>query len=87
MITLIRRALAKCRNHLAFGHSPQTLTFGVVKMFYPRNTKHILNKLQCDNNAHTSNASIKKRYRRIESMHVGVKLLDHHRRTSDRDVT
>ena len=61
MITLIRRALAECRNHLAFGHSPQTLTFGVVKMFYPRNTKHILNKLQCDNNAHISNASMKKK--------------------------
>ena len=40
-ITLIRRALAESRNHLVFGHSPQTLTSKVVKMLYPRNTEHI----------------------------------------------
>ena len=48
-ITLIRRALVESRDHLVFGHSPQTLTSGVVRMLYPRNTKHIRNKLRCDN--------------------------------------
>ena len=40
-ITPIRRALAKSRNHLTFGHSLQTFTTGVVKMLYPRDTEHI----------------------------------------------
>ena len=74
-------------NHLVFGHSPQTLTTGVVRMLYPWNIKHIHNKLQCDYNARTLNASRKERYWKIKSMHVGVKLLDQHGQTSDRDVT
>ena len=74
-------------NHLVFGHSPQMLTIGVVRMFYPQNMKHIRNKLQCDNNVRTLNVSRKERYWKIETMHVGVKLLDQHDRTSDRDVT
>ena len=86
-ITPSRMALAKSRDHLVFGHSPQTLTFRLVRMFYPRNTKHIRYQLRCDNNACTSNASMKERYWRIESMHVGVKLLDQHGRTCDRDIT
>ena len=61
-ITPIRRALAERRDHLVFGHSPQMLTFGVVRMLYPRNMEHIRNKLRCDNNARTSNASMKERY-------------------------
>ena len=55
-ITLIRRVLAERRNHLIFGHSPQTLTFGVVRMLYPRNIEHIGYQLRCDNNARTLNA-------------------------------
>ena len=86
-VTPIRRALAESRDHLVFGHSPLTITSGVVRMLYPRNMKHIRNKLWCDNNARTSNASMKERYWRINSMHVGVKLLDQHGRTSDWDVT
>ena len=34
-ITQIRRALAESKNHLVFGHNPQTLTFGVVRMLHP----------------------------------------------------
>ena len=34
-ITPISGTLAKSRNHLVFGYSPQTLTTGVVKMLYP----------------------------------------------------
>ena len=86
-ITLICRTLIEGRNHLTFGHNSQTLTTEVVKMLYPWNMKHIHNKLRCDYNAHISNASRKERYRKIESMHVGVKLLDQHGWTSDRDVT
>ena len=86
-ITPIRRALAESRNHLVFGHNPQTLTTKVVRMLYPRDMKHIGYQLQCDNYTRTSNVSMKKRYRSIMSMHVGVELLDQHGRTGDRDVT
>ena len=61
-ITLICGMLTKSGNHLVFGHSPQTLTTRVVKMLYPRNIKHIRNKLRCDYNVHTLNASRKERY-------------------------
>ena len=61
-ITLIGWTLTKSGNELVFGHSPQTLTTEVVKMLYPRDRKHIGYQLQCDNNARTSNASIKERY-------------------------
>ena len=56
-------------------------------MLYPWNMKHIRNKLRCDTNVRTLNASMKERYWRIKSMHVGVKLLDQHGRTYDQDVT
>ena len=62
MITPIRRALAESRDHIVYGHSPQTLISRVVRMLYPRNMEHIRNKLQCGNNARTSNASMKERY-------------------------
>ena len=62
MITPIRRALVESRDHLVFGHSPQTLTSGVVRMLYPRDKEHIGYQLQCDNNARTLNASMKERY-------------------------
>ena len=80
MIIPIKKALAKSRDHFVFGHSPQTLTSGVVRMLYPWNMEHIRNKLRCDNNARTSNVSMKERYWRINSMHVRVKLLDQHLR-------
>ena len=60
--TLIRRALTESSHELIFGHSPQTLTTRIVRKIYPRDPKHILNKLRCDRNAHTSNASEEKRY-------------------------
>ena len=61
-ITPIRRALAESRHHLVFGHSPQMLTYMVIRMLYPQNMEHIRNKLQCDNNMRTFNASMKERY-------------------------
>ena len=61
-ITPIRRTLAKSSHELILGHSPQTLITRIVRKLYPRNPKHIRNKLQCDRNAHTSNASEEKRY-------------------------
>ena len=85
--TLSSRMLTERRHKLIPGYSPQTLTTRVVKMLYPRNMKHILNKLWCDYNACTSNTSRKERYLKIESMHIGVELLDKHERTCDRDVT
>ena len=86
-ITLIRRALAESNHELSLGHSLQTLTIRIVKKLYPRNPKHIYNKLQCDRNARTLNAIKKERYWTINPVHVGVKLLNEHERTSDWDVT
>ena len=62
MITPIKRALAESRDHLVFGHSPQTLTTRIVRKLYPRDPKHIRNQLQCDRNARTLNVSEEKRY-------------------------
>ena len=56
-LTLIRRALTESSHELIFGHSLQTLTTRIVKKLYPRDPKHICNKLRCDRNARTLNAS------------------------------
>ena len=61
-LTLIRRALTESILELIFGHCPQTLTTRVVKKLYPRNTEHIGDNLQCDNNVCTLNTSDKMRY-------------------------
>ena len=44
MITPICGTLTESGNHLDFGHSPQTLITGVVRMLYSRNMKHIRNQ-------------------------------------------
>ena len=85
--TLLWRSLTKSGFKLILGHSLQTLTTRVVRELYPMNLKHICNKLLCDKNARTSNASEEKRYWTINPVHVGVKLLDKHERISGRDVT
>ena len=86
-ITPIRRVLAEGSHELILGHSLQTLTTRIVKKLYPRNPKHIRNNLRCDRDVCTSNASKEERYCTINPMHVEVKLLNEHERTSDRDVT
>ena len=86
-LTPIRRALTESNHELILGHSPQMFTTRVVKELYPWNPKHIRNKLRCDRNVRTSNVSNKKRYWTVNLVHVGVKLLDKHERTSDRDIT
>ena len=63
------------------------LTTRIVRKLYPRNMKHIRNQLWCDRDTRTSDASEKERYRTIYPVHDGVKLLDKHERTCDRDVT
>ena len=57
MITPIKRVLAESSHELILGHSPQMLTTRIVRKLYPRNPEHIHNKLWCDKNARTSNAS------------------------------
>ena len=61
-LTPIKRALTENRNKLVFGHSPQMLTTGVVRMLYPQDTEHIEYQLQCDHCTRTSNASMKEGY-------------------------
>ena len=70
-LTPIRRALTESSHELIFGHSPQTLKTSIVRKLYPRDPKHIRNKLRCDKNVRTSNASEEKRYLTINLMHVG----------------
>ena len=61
-LTLIRRALIESSHELILRHSLQTLTTRIVRKLYPRDPKHIRNKLRCDKNARTSRASEEKRY-------------------------
>ena len=62
MITPIRRVLTEISHELILGHNPQMLTTRIVRKLYLRDSKHIRNKLRCDKNARTSNASEEKRY-------------------------
>ena len=59
----------------------------IVGKLYPRNPKHIRNKLRCDKNRNTSDTSKKMRYGAVNPVHVGVELLNQHERTSDGLVT
>ena len=86
-LTPSRGAPTKSKHELIPGHSPQTLITKIVRKLYPRDPKHIRNKLRCDRNARTSNASEEERYWTINPVHVGVELLDKHERTGDRDIT
>ena len=86
-LTPNKRALAESKHELIPGHSPQTLITMIIRKLYPRDPKHIRNKLRCDRNARTSNASEEKRYWTINPVHVRVELLDKHERTGDQDVT
>ena len=63
------------------------LTGRIVRKLYPRNLKHIRNKLWCDRNRNTSDTSNKMRYETVNSVHVGVELLNQHEKTSDELVT
>ena len=63
------------------------LTGRIVRKLYPRNLKHIRNKLRCDRNRNTSDTSNKMRYETVNSVHVGVELLNQHEKTSDELVT
>ena len=62
MLTPIKSVFIESSHELILGHSLQTLTTKIVRKLYPRDPKHIHNKLWCDRNAHTSNASEEKRY-------------------------
>ena len=86
-LTPIGWTLTESRNELVFRHCLKTITTRIVRKLNPWDTKYIRNNLQCENYAHTSNASNEMRYWIIESMHVEVKLLDQHRWTSDRGIT
>ena len=61
MITPNGWMLTKSGNKLVFGHSPQTLTIGVVRMLYPRDMEHIGYNIRCDNCVRTSDTSKKKK--------------------------
>ena len=89
VLTIIpnRRSLIKQRHKLFFGHGPQTITIGVVKMRYPQDMEHLGYNIWSVHKARTSNASRKLRYWRIKSVHVGVELLNDHGGISDRGTT
>ena len=83
VLTPLRRTLTKSGHELILGYSPQTLIGRIVGKLYPRNPKHIHNKLRCDRNRNTSDMSNEMRYETINPVHVRVKLLNQHWRTSD----
>ena len=62
MITPIRGMPTKRRYELVFGHNPQTITIGIVRMRYPQDTEHPRYNIWSDHDARTSNVSNKKRY-------------------------
>ena len=75
-LTPLRRTLTESRHKLILRHSPQMLTGRIVGKLYPRNPKHIRNKLRCDKNRNTSDTSNKMRYGVANPVHVGVELLN-----------
>ena len=85
--TPLQRTLIENEHELILGHNPQTLTGRIVGKLYPRNPKHIRNKLRCDRNRNTSDTSNEMRYGAVNLMHVRVELLNQHERTSDGLVT
>ena len=55
----------------------------IIGKLYPRNPKHICNKLRCDRNKNTSDTSNEMRYETVNPVQVRVELLNQHKRTSD----
>ena len=55
-ITPRRQSLTEKRYKLIFGHSPQTIITGVVRMRYPLDMEHLGYNIRSDHNVHTSNA-------------------------------
>ena len=74
--TPLQRTLIENEHELILGHNPQTHTRRIVGKLYPRNPKHIRNKLWCDRNRNTSDTSNKIRYGVVNPVHVGVELLN-----------
>ena len=58
-VTPLWRTLIESGHKLILGHSPQTLIGRIVGKLYPRNPKHIRNKLRCDRNRNTLDLSNK----------------------------
>ena len=56
-LTPSRGTLTKSWHKLVFGHNPQTLTTGVVRMCYAWDAEHIRYNIRCEHNARTSNVS------------------------------
>ena len=86
-LTPLQRTLTESGYKLILRHSPQMLIRRIVGKLYPRNPKHIRNKLRCDRNRNTLDMSNKMRYRAVNPVHVGVELLNQHERTSDELIT
>ena len=85
--TPLQRTLIENKHELILGRNPQTLTGRIVGKLYPRNPKHIRNKLWCGRNRNISDMSNKMRYEAVNSVHIVVELLNQHKRTSDELVT
>ena len=86
-VTTKKRCLIEERREFVFGHCPQMITTRVVRMRYPRSMQYLGDNLQSNYNARTSNTREEIRYKNVDSVHIGVKLLYDHEGTSDWDVT
>ena len=76
------RCLTKMRQKLVSRHSPKTITARVVKICYPRNMQYLGYKIRGNYNMCTSKCHGKPRYRGIDTVFIGVKLLYKHDGTS-----
>ena len=56
-------------------------------MHYPKNVQYLRYNIRSNYDARTSNTGDKIRYKIVKYVHIGVKLLYDHERTSDRDDT
>ena len=86
-LTPLWRTLTESGHELILGHSLQTLIGRIVGKLYPRNPKHIRNKMWCDRNGNTLDMSNKMRYGVVNPVHVGVELQNQHEGTSDGLIT
>ena len=76
------RSLTKVRDEVVSRHGLETRTAKVVKMRYPRDVQYLEYKIRSNYDTCTSECKNKLRYSGINTVYVGVKLLNKHDRTT-----
>ena len=87
LLTPCGRCLTKMRQKLISRHSLKTIIAKVVRKRYPRNMQYLEYKIRGNYNISTSKCPSKLRYRGIDTVYIGVKLLDKHNGTPQGSLT